>query len=149
MRHHKIWFWKRVDKTGECWLWTGALNQYGYGYYRYGGSVWGSHRFAYYLAYGKNPEGYVVRHTCDNPACVRPEHLQLGTHADNVRDRVKRGRSARGSANGRSKLKEKDIPVIRARLKEGDGMSVIAREYKVDPASIRHIRDGRNWKHVP
>lgn len=90
-------FWSKVDTTGECWLWLAArIPPYGYG--NFGGTQDGvrwvklAHRHAYELAHGPIPEGMWVLHRCDNPPCVRPDHLFLGTHADNMRDMVAKGR---------------------------------------------------------
>jgi hypothetical protein len=93
-------FWARVDKSGECWIWTGAKRPAGYGIYYHGGESL-AHRYAYLITYG-SPKGSVVRHTCDNRPCVRPDHLILGTHADNVADTISRGRfrSGRGCQVG-------------------------------------------------
>ena len=96
-------FWRLVDRSGDCWLWVGSVDRYGYGLFR-AVNVRSqptervrAHRFAYAMAHGVAiPDELVVRHRCDNPGCVRPEHLLLGTTADNVKDRTDRGRSACG-----------------------------------------------------
>lgn len=86
-------FARFVQKSDGCWLWTGAKKATGYGFIRVVGvGMRGAHRIAYELANGPIPEGMVVRHTCDNPRCVRPDHLIVGTVADNVRDCAERGR---------------------------------------------------------
>lgn len=104
------------------------------------------HRYIYEQCFGEIPDGYVIRHTCDNASCINPEHLILGTHQDNVRDRVERGRSARGNLNGRSKLTELDVIEIR---NSRDRSSVeLGREYGVDPKAIRSIWQGKTWTHI-
>jgi hypothetical protein len=113
-RHRLELFWKKVDKTpgqgprGNCWLWIGAKNSDGYGNlgWRHEGQnrPLAAHRVAYWIEHGKQPDGFVM-HACDVPSCVNPDHLLLGTHADNMRDRVQKGRGGghlrRGQANGR------------------------------------------------
>ena len=97
-------FWKYVDKSDECWLWTGALSipprpgHLGYGWIRIGGRkgrTVKAHRVSWELAYGPIPEGKIICHHCDNPPCVRPDHLFIGTRVDNVRDMLEKDR-ARG-----------------------------------------------------
>lgn len=88
----------------------------------------------------------VVRHTCDNPRCINPAHLIGGTHADNVRDRVERNRSAIGSRNGRAKLTEGRVRKIRRNNVET--ISGLSREYKVSRRLIKLIKDNKCWKHV-
>lgn len=85
-------FWSKVDITGECWIWMGAKQSQGYGNVVYGGKHYRANRLAYVLAYGSLPDGAVVMHTCDNPPCVRPEHLRAGSAAENTADMVAKGR---------------------------------------------------------
>jgi len=93
-------FWDKVDKTGECWLWTGARRR-AYGYVGNGkGKVVDAQRLAWEITFGEIPEGLYVLHKCDNPQCVRPSHLFLGTARDNTLDMVAKGRHKGGAPVG-------------------------------------------------
>jgi hypothetical protein len=93
-RGDSLRFWAHVDKTGECWVWTGARNAAGYGDFHRGGGMNHvfAHRYSWELVHGSLPEGRLVLHHCDNPPCVNPKHLFDGTHADNTRDMIRKGR---------------------------------------------------------
>lgn len=132
----------RFDETGgpkACWPWLGARDRDGYGIVR--GQV-RAHRLAWEWAHNAKAEGLVIRHTCDNPACCNPRHLVSGSHADNVADQVARGRTARGSRNGRSALAE--FAVIAIFLSQKPTRDLAA-AYNVDESSIRAIKTGRTW----
>jgi len=93
-------FWDRVDKAGDCWLWRGLIDRNGYGRIGDNYRVALAHRFAYEAAIGPIPAGLDVLHSCDNPPCVNPAHLRVGTHAENMADMVRRGRAnPRGRKN--------------------------------------------------
>ena len=84
----RLWverFWNKVDKTSTCWLWTGSTNPLGYGSIRIQYVLYKAHRISYYMAYGSIPAGMEIDHTCCNPSCVRPDHLEAVTHAENMR----------------------------------------------------------------
>ena len=144
-------FWWDVDRTSDtgCWEWHGVRNQRGYGQVSVTGQIRATHRVAWELTHGPIPPGMIVCHRCDNPPCVRPDHLFLGTHRDNTVDSMTKGRLVsggrhwtrqypdrllkgdahhsrlhpervlRGSAHGRAKLTEADVVVIRARYANG------------------------------
>ena len=85
-------FWNKVDKTDDCWNWTASKNIQGYGYFRFDGKMRKAHRMAWLLVNGEIPDGMCVCHTCDNPGCVNPIHLWLGTNQDNMDDMNNKGR---------------------------------------------------------
>lgn len=93
MPRKAIPFWNRVKGTGHCWLWTGCRNDDGYGVVRFNGGMCKAHVVAWFLTNGLIPDGLDVLHECDNPPCVNPDHLFLGTNADNCRDRQAKGRT--------------------------------------------------------
>lgn len=87
-----ISFWGRVDTSGNCWIWMGGKCRFGYGSSYSSGKYIKAHRHAYILSKGNIPKELEVMHSCDNPSCVRPEHLSLGTHRENMQDSLLRGR---------------------------------------------------------
>ena len=98
---YRIRFWKKVavGAEDECWLWTAAASSTGYGQMKYWKKICGAHRLAYLFSIGPIPEGLVVMHSCDNPACVNPAHLSVGTHKDNIEDRDRKGRWSNQNVN--------------------------------------------------
>jgi hypothetical protein len=92
-------FFEKVNKTATCWLWTGNKNNYGYGFIWFNGKDITAHRFAYQRWVAPIPKGLIVRHSCDTPSCVNPEHLICGTNLDNSADRVARNRTSKGGGH--------------------------------------------------
>lgn len=138
-------FWKKVIKTKGCWEWIGAKFPGGYGNFR--GNC--AHRFAYSLQNGEIPKGLVACHKCDNKICVNPSHIFIGTHADNVLDKVKKGRHPRGSRTYNSKLNEKCVREIRKKyIPRKYSMYRLAREYGVHVMTICDVLSGKKWAHV-
>lgn len=104
-------FWEKVNKTSTCWNWTGSLSD-GYGRYFIKGRFNKAHRFSYYLHKGAILKGLQVLHQCNNRACVNPDHLYLGTHGDNMRDRKLAGMYHK-DLNGRTKVSEKQAKLLK------------------------------------
>jgi len=132
-------FWSKVNKTPTCWLWTAAPSQDGYGqFYKDARNTnTRAHRTSWELANGPIPFGLSVLHHCDTPLCVRPDHLYIGTAADNRRDAVERGRTCRGENHPRTKLSDIDIATARwAMLFAGIGTPKLARAFGVRQSSI-------------
>lgn len=146
-------FWSKVQKAegDACWIWQGVINRHGYGAFRRtrGPSI-EAHRMAYILEHGEIQDGRHVCHTCDNPACVRPDHLFLGTPKENMQDRSKKGRSASrvGEKNNNAKLTEEDVRQIHALKNAGFSNDSIASRYGVKPSHITLISSGQRWPHI-
>lgn len=174
-------FWKRVNKAGPimphmttpCWVWTGSTNGKGYGHIGVGkNKLTLVHRLSYTLHLGAIPEGMFVCHKCDNPQCVRPDHLFIGTVKDNVADMISKGRQVltkgpgwkkgnknyllvdhkKGESHPSSKLTESDVVEVRSRWSNRHVTKVtqqqLANEKGVSRSAISEILRGRNWKHI-
>lgn len=143
-------FWSKVDKTSNCWEWQAAKDVDGYGRFQLNGKTGLAHRIAYELDVGEIPEGMCVLHKCDNPKCVRPDHLFVGTHADNVRDREEKGRGGHGTLNGtdhgRSILTDEDVIWIRS--KPNMNQTEMAKKLGVHRTVICNIVNRKAWKHL-
>lgn len=138
------------DKYQDCWTWLGSTHKKGYGYFWYNKKMGKAHRFSYELFINKIPEGLWVLHHCDNPSCVNPDHLFLGTNSDNVKDKVIKGRQykPKGILNNHAKLKEKDVLKIRFLLKMGKKATDICKIYNVQPKAITQIKTKKYWSHL-
>ena len=138
--------WKENPETG-CWEWTGGRQPRGYGLVWSCGNMQLAHRVSYELHVGKIPDGLCVCHRCDNRKCVSPEHLFLGTHEDNMRDRNEKGRTSKGDVRWNAKLSSGDADLIRAaldRLPHGGG-KFLAQWFGVHETTICDIRRGKSW----
>lgn len=162
-------FWIRVVKTETCWIWNGFINDWGYGKLsvRVDGRIYslGAHRISYEIHKGAIPDGLCVCHSCDNPKCVNPDHLWIGTHADNSHDRDKKGRQVphcgdkngarihpermtKGEDNHFSKLTENSVREIRSLCASGMGRLQVANIFNVSRDNVRMIVLRKTWKHV-
>lgn len=138
------------EPNSGCWLWLQNLNPDGYGISQLKKkSAFGAHRVSWTAYNGPIASGKVVRHICDNRACVNPGHLLLGTHADNSADRVARQRQTKGTDINTAVLNELDVLSIRAASQAAENCKSIARRYSVNAQTISNIIRGKSWKHVP
>ena len=133
------------EPNSGCWLWTASQSGHGYGYFFMDGRGTRAHRAAWILYQGEIPNDLCVLHKCDNPQCVNPDHLWLGSHAENMIDRGKKARSARGVRVNTTKLSIDDVKKVRALLKKGINCTAIARSFGVSTTAIHAIRNRRTW----
>lgn len=156
-------FWDSVDKSGDCWVWTGKLTDAGYGHFWVKGER-RAHRHAWALTYGSIPAGMCVLHRCDNRPCVRPDHLFLGTVADNNADMTAKGRNARGLKSGpytkpesvrkgsrhhKAKLTEELVAAMRVLYLSGEvSCAELGRRHGVHSSTAARAILGQRWKHV-
>jgi len=138
-------FLARVEKGVDCWLWKGAHNSCGRGTVTIQDKSYVAARVMYKLHYEIDPGLLKVCHTCDNPSCVNPEHLWLGSQADNMADCKKKGRQRRvvGGKNPRARLTLEQVAIIRAST-EGSGK--LAKQFNTTPSQIWRIRTGKRWR---
>lgn len=140
----------KIDPQTDCWNWTASKNNKGYGRLRFRNKEQLAHRASYEVHIGPIPKGLCVCHRCDNPACINPGHLFVGTSAENSADMVDKGRTStpnlRGSSHGNAKLTEADIVAIRAA--KGLTLRQLGEIYGVSGANISYIRRGEAWAHV-
>ena len=168
-------FWPKVQKSADCWLWTAATHRNGYGKIgagRQGDGTLLAHRVAWELTYGPISDGLWVLHHCDNPPCVRPDHLFLGTVKTNGQDMSAKGRGhlqkhpelaprgprngahthpervLRGEATGNAKLTAARVQEIRAGYAAGKRIAELARGYGVSWSNVKFIVSGQHWRHV-
>lgn len=141
-------FWPMFEERGEadCWPWKRAIDREGYGRFTFEKKRKFAHRIAYLLAYGEIPRGLKVLHRCDNPICVNPAHLFLGSHQDNMSDRNGKGRTAKGERNGRAKLTESQVGEIRDWRKVGASYRSIASRFGINDKTVRQICSGKLWR---
>ena len=143
-------FWRRVEKTEGCWLWMGCRLKGGYGRLWYVDRLVLAHRLAYFLTFGEIPTSINILHDCDNPPCVKPGHLFLGTQADNVHDAIRKGRdvSSPGELNGGARLSELQVLEIRRLYECGKIRSRLAADYKVNWSTINRIIRKQTWRNL-
>ncbi len=145
-------FWKKVDKTpghgpqGECWRWTAAQTNDGYGCFRFEGRLIMAHRIAWRMTHS-DPRQLKVCHKCDTPGCVNPSHLFLGTQFENMQDMVAKGRQNKAYGVGHSQNKLTEARVL-AIYRDSRIQREIAADHDVERTTVYHIKSGRNWSHL-
>jgi hypothetical protein len=146
-------FWAKVNKTGpdDCWEWSKqGRDSWGYGQLKKLGHCYKAHRLSWEIHCGPIPKGLMVLHHCDNPPCVNPAHLFLGTTSDNSADMVAKRRSARrlGEINSQARLTVLNVLNIRNLARRGFSYSEIAPLYKISQSNVSLIVKRVTWKHV-
>lgn len=168
-------FWSKVEKSDGCWVWTGSTERGGYGHMCLTNSrkMGKAHRISWELHFGKIPDGMMVCHHCDNPPCVRPDHLFLGSNSDNVADMIAKKRDwrsvrpeaqpsgdrhgrrlhpetcPRGESSGQHILTEQQVIKIRKMRSAGMTLVKIASMFGVSFSAIHLIATRKSWKHIP
>lgn len=142
-------FWVRNFAT-DCWEWTGATHKQGYGNFYFRGKIWLAHRASWVLHKGVDLEPrQKVCHDCDNPKCVNPNHLFLGTQKDNMQDAASKGRLGKADVTGtKNPAAIFSDNQVRAILRDTRKLREIAAEYECAISTISMIRNGKNWPHL-
>lgn len=131
----------------DCWLWSGTKDSWGYGQIKVLGYYRQAHRVAFELANGPIQRGLFVCHRCDNPACVRPDHLFLGTPNDNHRDMMRKGRAsfATGERHSQAKISARDAARIPLLYADGLSMAAIGERFGIHATTVSSVLRGRTW----
>lgn len=147
----ELFFWSHVAITADatrCWLWQAGQSRGGYGKVGFKGKTYYAHRLAWLWTKGEDISGALILHSCDVRLCVNPNHMRKGTQADNMRDKVLRGRQVRGEQLHSAKFTEQQVIHIKQRLADGEIQSNIAGEFSVHRSTISAINTGKHWKCV-
>lgn len=146
-------FWAKVDKSGDCWTWTGSRQKRGYGLFRIKGRLHKAHRAALMVSGIEVPAHLCVLHSCDNPPCCNPAHLRLGTKGENNTERHAKGRTVlpvtlKGEASWASKLTDQRVREMRQWRAEGLTYAKISERAQVSARHAYDVVNGRYWNHV-
>lgn len=144
-------FWAKVQKTPTCWIWTAHRDYKGYGQFRskHIGGFWFAHRLSWIINHGEIMDDSWVLHKCDNPACVNPDHLYLGTSDDNIADMIIRGRVATGERHSQAKLSNEKVLEIRRLF--GSGITNYVRlgeMFGVSRSTIGDVVNRQTWTRI-
>jgi hypothetical protein len=142
-------FWLKVEKLDDCWIWKGNLSRQGYGTIKDNKKSVAAHRVSWRLHNGDIPDGMIIMHKCDNPLCVRPDHLELGTKQDNMLDMKRKGRNTFNSRHGGSLLTDDQVLELRKRYYAGESVHILSKDYNIVIRSVYPIISGQNYKHLP
>jgi|SRR3990172_11883214 len=148
-------FWRHVNKTETCWIWNGSKNNRGYGQFNLRKSsgektIVLAHRFSYEIENGPIPFKLCILHKCDNPPCVRPDHLFLGSQVDNAIDMINKGRGNKvnGIRNANSKLTTEKVIKLRSLYDQGVKVSVLCKMFGVSHNTASKVAQRRWWNSV-
>lgn len=141
-------FWEKVHKSNDCWEWVGARCNKGYGSIGIDGKTHRAHRVSWEIHSGKVPKDMCVLHVCDNPPCVNPDHLFLGTIADNNRDRQEKGRTQRGETHARTRFSNEQVRGMFAAKRFGFCDKSIMRLFNISAAHWLRLRNGESRKDI-
>lgn len=145
-------FWEKVDirDKDSCWNWKAGVNSKGYGQFRFQKKMCLATRMALVFTDGEVPDDLCVLHKCDNPLCVNPEHLYIGTMKDNAQDREIRGRGnhCKWEGHHKAKLTIKQVKEIRSRKLTGELMCSLAKEFGVQSSAVEKICKNRTWRGI-
>jgi hypothetical protein len=136
-------FWAKVNKTDTCWLWTAGTTHSGYGSIRVKGKALRAHRVAYEMLVGPIPEGAVLMHSCDTPACCNPAHLSIGSQRENIHDAIEKGRTCHREKHWNYKISPQDIMDIQAAHIGGATGRAIAKHFSVSESLVSKILSGK------
>lgn len=144
-------FWREPPKiVGECWFWTrykNPWNGYGQVFFKDGKKTYSAkaHRLSYRIHHGPIPDGACVLHTCDNPCCYNPQHLKIGTHAENMHDRVVRNRHFSRERHPNSKITMEMASEIKTRSSNGESAAAIGASLGIHETAVRRVKNNRHW----
>ena len=139
-----------IDTSTGCWVWLGCKRKEGYGRISVKGRSEATHRMSYTLFNGTIPKGLLVCHKCDNPSCINPEHLFVGTDLDNSKDKIKKGRQfvLKGENVSNSILTNTKVMQIRSLCKDGLTLKEISEMFGVSITTIHRVKIRKTWKHI-
>jgi HNH endonuclease len=139
------------EELGNCWNWQGSSDGKGYGHLRFEGYDYRAPRLVWSIFHGPIPPGLIIRHKCDNPRCIREDHLELGTYTDNSRDMYERGRAAStaGSLHGNTRITEDIASKILEASNKGNSDWTVGNLFGVSAHVVRNIATGETWGHIP